>query len=522
MNWKKVTSLSMAVAMCVSLAACGGEGSKTPGQNQPGGNKGSGGVISVHYTAGGFGNEAQKLISEDYKSLTGVTVKWVPSYSTGEIQSLLNSQQENCDIVQPLLNIWPAQDSHYLEDLSDVYNSVCEGESVAIKDKMNQNLYNFFQQEDGKIYQMPGMSSVSALCYNADTLDEAFGQGNWELPRTTDELMAMCKELKGKGYYGISASSSINYNWDYLGTVWWAQYDGLEAYNRFYNGEYYDEASGTWVQGQEVNDLPGRKAALEAMSELLSLKNGYLHAYAKYMSFEEAQAAFLGNGYQDDDKKVAFMVNGDWLENEMSAWLISNPQNIGMMRAPIVSDLVDKLSTVKDDATLSAIAAAVDEGAESYDGVSAEDFAAVKEARLMGYTATPNYPIAIPSYRPEDQKKLAKDFLVYLCSDRAQKIYAKELQGLCMPYGYVPDDSVPVSDFIRTRLDAFGNDMVQIFPNTSTPMVYRGGFLDFPGMTSGMDVALVDGMTAEKILSTSRDGIAFNWDTYMKALTTSE
>ena len=140
----------------------------------------------------------------------------------------------------------------------------------------------------------------------------------------------------------------------------------------------------------------------------------------------------------------------------------------------------------------------------------------------MGYTATPNYPTAIPSYRPEEQKQLAKDFLVYLCSERAQKIYAKELQGLCMPYGYVPDDSVSVSDFIRSRLNAFGNDMVQVFPNTSTPMVYRGGFTDFPGMNVGMDSALVDGMTADEILSTSQEGIAFNWDTYMKALTTSE
>ena len=143
----------------------------------------------------------------------------------------------------------------------------------------------------------------------------------------------------------------------------------------------------------------------------------------------------------------------------------------GMMRAPVVSALARKLSTVQTEEKLAAVVAAVDEGASSFEGVSAEDFAAVREARLMGYTATPNYPIGIPSYRPEEQKQLAKDFLVYLCSERAQKIYANKLQGLTMPYGYEVDDTVAASDFIRSKLEAFGTDMVPVFPNNSSPMM---------------------------------------------------
>ena len=209
---KQVLSLFAALVLAAgTLGGCGGQdttrtaelenGDSAGGQETPAG----GGVVSVHYSAGGFGNEWMDAISQDYKTLTGVNVKWVPSYSTGEIQSLLNSEQEYNDIVMPLLNMYQAQDAHMLEDLTPVYDAVFEGESVAIKEKMNQTLYEYSLAEDGKRYIMYGSNSVSAFCYNADTLDEAFGEGNWELPRTTNELLEMAKELTGPGYYAVSA-----------------------------------------------------------------------------------------------------------------------------------------------------------------------------------------------------------------------------------------------------------------------------------------------------------------------------
>ncbi len=517
---KRVLALVMALGMLACLlAGCSddqGQGG-TPGNTPQSG----GGTISIHYSAGGFDGDVHEAISQDYKALTGVTVKWVPSYSTGEIQSLLTSQQEYNDIVMPLLNMYQAQDAHLLEDLTPVYDAVCDGETVAIKDKMNKTLYDYSLTEGGGRYILYGMNSVSAFCYNADTLDEAFGAGNWTLPRTTNELFQMADQLKSKGYYAFSGCSSINYNWDYLGTVWWAQYDGLESYQNYYYGKYWDEAAGDWKQGPQINDLPGRKIALDTISKMMNLKNGYMHANIKYMNFEEAQAAFLSNGFRDDDKKVAFMVNGDWLENEMFSWLISNPQNIGMMRAPVVSELAAKLPTVQTEEKLSKVVEAVDQGAASYEGVSEADFAAVREARLMCYTATPNYPIAIPAYRPEGQKKLAMDFLTYLCSERAQKIYAKSLQGLTMPYGYEPDDTVEVSDFIKTKLEAFGTDMIPIFPINASAMVYRGGLAEFPGV-SGMDGQLTDGANSKSILEISGKALEANWENYMEALETSQ
>ena len=127
----KVACLALGVGLACSFAACGGGGEEGGDPDTPG----SSGSISVHYSAGGFGKEWMAKIGKDYKALTGVSVRWVPSYTTGEIQSLLVTGQEKNDVVMPLLNMYQAQDAHRLEDLTDVYNSTFEVEELAIKDK---------------------------------------------------------------------------------------------------------------------------------------------------------------------------------------------------------------------------------------------------------------------------------------------------------------------------------------------------------------------------------------------------
>lgn len=518
--FKSICAALGALMAVSALTACGPikrGGGDTPEPEGPSTPDGLANSITVHYYAGGFGSETNKLLSADFKALTGKTVKWEPSYTPNEIQQLVVNGQEKFDVVMPLLNMYQAEDAKMLEDITSVYNSTFEGESKAIKDKMNQSLYEYIEAKDGKRYQMFSQNSVSAFCYNADTLDEAFGKDQWELPRTTNELFDMGNQLKAKRYYTVCLATGINYNWDYIGTVWWAQYDGKEKFEHYWYGEYWDEATDDWKQGVEINDSDGRKYSLQTLSRLLANKNGYSHALASRMTFEDAQRAFLGGGYVDDKKKVAFMVNGDWLENEMSSYLLSHPQNIGMMRAPVVSEIINKLSTVNSDEKLSEVVAAVDNGDTSVDGVSAADFETVRQARLMGYTATPNYPIGIPKNRPENKKALAKKFLTYLYSDRAQKIIAKELKGLSYPAGYVPDETVPVSNFVRTRLDAFGNDMIAIFPHNKSQMVYRGGLGDLVN-SNGPDAKLYNGTTAESLLATCKKGLQDNWQTYLDAV----
>lgn len=517
---KNLICVALCSVLAFGLCACGKEENITTG-----GKKGS---ISIHYMMGGFLSDEEGIgfndkLSADYKALTGVTVNWQPSYTQNEIQQLVNSQQEQYDIVMPLLHMYDAQDTKKLECLDDVYAAIPAGETVAIKDKMNQDFYEYLVASDGHLYQMVANDSVSALCYNADTLDEAFGEGNWSLPLTTNELIKMADDLVAAGYYAFSTSTGINYYWDYMGTVWWAQYEGLESFNNFYQGKYLD--GDTWKTGPEINDAAGRRISLETLSKIMSTNNGRMHPKASNMDFKNAQRAFLGKGFVNDKKKVGFMVNGDWLENEMASTLISSPQNIGMMRAPVVSELAQKLASVRTEERLVEIVKAVDANktyAETATGDLADlteaDFNHVREARLMVYTATPNYPIGIPANRPEAKKQLAKDFLVYLYSDRAQKIIAQTLQGLCFPAGYdvLSDDSVTLSDFVRTRFEAFGNDKINIFPRNSSPVVYLGKLSDTPGAGAGIDSALCSGSTPTDLLAKSKTNLEHQWDEISK------
>ena len=192
----------------------------------------------------------------------------------------------------PLLNMYDSQDAKKLEDLSDVYEAIPDGETLPLKDKINSTLYDYAEAKDGKRYQMFSNNSVSAFCYNIDTLDEIFGKGNWSLPKTTNQLKEMADEIKSRNYYAFSAATGINYNWDYVGTVWWAQYEGLEAFQKYFYAQYWDSAEGTWKLGKEINDAAGRRYALETLGELMNSQNGYMHKHAGRMDFKSAQSAF--------------------------------------------------------------------------------------------------------------------------------------------------------------------------------------------------------------------------------------
>ena len=497
------------------FSACGGNG------GDGGNNGGKGGLVRVQYFAGGFGDQWLKDIAADYKKATGVTIKLVPSYTNGEIQSLLNSKQQTNDILMPLLGVWSAQDAGLLEDLTSVYEASPAGETVAIKDKMNPNIRDYMQADDGKWYQMNGANSVSTLCYTADTLDKFLGEegteDGWEVPNTTDELIELCDRLKEQeGVSAFTLSTQTNYFWDYLGMIWWAQYEGIESFNNYFEGKYLAD-DGTWQLGPEINDAEGRKLALEMTSKLLNQANGYVHSDVHDMDFTSAQLTLCAQGFGENNDEVAFMVNGDWFENEMLMYLTQKPQDIRMMRPPVLSDLTKKLTTVKSDEQLSAVIDAIDSGADSYENVSEEDFETIKNARLMAYTATPNYPICIPSYRPEKQKQLAKDFLIYLCSERGQATYAKAMSGLTMPYGYEVNIE-NASDFVKSRIQLFGNDMIPVFGNPKSPMVYRGGLSDFPGSSGTIDASMVDGKSVSGILSTSGETITQKWQQYLDSM----
>lgn len=80
---------------------------------------------------------------------------------------------------------------------------------------------------------LPWETTFSSFHYNVNVLNSVFGEGKWEEPVTTDELLDMLEELKeiesakpaDTRAYGVVISPELNY-WMYAVETWWGQYEG--------------------------------------------------------------------------------------------------------------------------------------------------------------------------------------------------------------------------------------------------------------------------------------------------------
>lgn len=163
------------------------------------------------------------------------------------------------------------------------------------------------------------------------------------------------------------------------------------------------------------------------------------NSYSKSMTVTHIEAQML---LYDTSNKIVMMPSGDWVENEMEInGYPRKDSTIDFMRIPVASDAIYqydeygqksfRFQTVQSDEKLSQVIAAVDEGKTSVDGVSEEDFDAIKKLRSYTDTVAYIHNAFIPAYA--NAKVGAKKFLAYLASDAAlQKYY--DLTGCFLPY----------------------------------------------------------------------------------------
>ena len=172
----------------------------------------------------------------------------------------------------------------------------------------------------------------------------------------------------------------------------------------------------------------------------------------------------------------AFAYVGGWLETEVSEYLeegVIKHKEIYAMRAPVISDIVKTLeNTDMTDPELSAIIEEIDNGATSSSRCSQDDFDRISEARHM---VTENICRCFVIPKGSANKTLAKDFLAYLMSDRAQKIAAQNSNGISvLPYGYTPTD-----EDMGFKISAFTKSVAAI-TNIDTVKIVDSAQLDKP------------------------------------------
>lgn len=454
---KKILSVVCAVFMVFAVTGCGG----TSGGTQ--GTEGKTVTLQIKAFNGGYGTEYLEQMGTAFSTINkNVRVVVKQTVDTPSDIAKIEAGTYVCDILVHTTNVNSRGIRGEYLPLNDVYETELEGENKTVAQKLGENADQFLYY-NGNYYAMPVADGMTSLIYNKTTLDAALGEGNWSLPRTTDELYALSTALinkEGGGYYPFTYTIDVEGEYQYWMTfTFLAQllgvegyYKGLQGYIKNESGEYVFDTDGEGLYGLEEIGL-----ALKETQRFNGSENGMASKWCDSMNFSDAQAMFLGYGYGSREKgKVAFMVNGDWVYNEMK-FLISddNPQDIRMMKMPVSSEIVNYTDTIKDDKELAAVIEAVDNGIDSLTGegydVSREDFDRIAEARGVVFSLLTQQIACVPSNCR--QPEIAKKFLAFLASSTGCQIYSKAQEGDCSPYDRTPQQGVTPNSFIQSKLD---------------------------------------------------------------------
>lgn len=546
---KRIIALAMALTSIfgsVGLTACGG---LTGGGNSGGGNVGGGGgggagpnvnsasnaIIGI-YNAG-YGVDAVTKIAKAFNEEASNKEKgWSVSVSdqgggfiSSNVTSKLQAAAGDFDVIMTgNVSVYNIVDkgSKYLdgydcalEKISDVYESTVPGESIKVKDKMVDQFYEY-NTFKGEQYAMTWATGPSGVAYRADFFDTIFGKGKWNTPRTTNELIEMADAILAKKYTPYIWSTSGSY-WYYSVLAWWRQMIDDEEFDNFWNG--IDENGDL---SPEVFKSEARLLAFQELEKILSgpdgsyRTDGHLHAKSGTLSNNETQLMLYNTS-----NKICMMANSDWLENEMKASeIMPGDVDIGIFRTPVISGIlkvtdkstgkkVDRFETIKTEEKLREVITSIDEGKTSHDGVSADDFAALKKIRSYTGTEAQNHTAFIPAY--SNAKEVAKEFMKYLATDKAMQIYYNEV-GTFLPFD---TDNIEIDTSTRFRREIYNMSLNANYVSTfdsKNPLFYKTGLNYF--MNSKIEQRLAttsekDHMTGIEYWTWVYDEAVKEWDT---------
>ena len=394
--------LLVTISMIGCFAGCGGDGEKNSGTSST--------DIQISYWRSGLDDvwlsaiiDAFNAKHPEYHVYYKATADFAASTAAYGLADV--------DTVDLYMSTFPG-DTKYAEPLNDILQYKHKGESKTLGEKFHQNYLDMMEYPDGNIYSLSYSTSAIGIVYNKELFQQA---GIEVTPRTTDELIAVCSKLADMNITPTCHFTSGGYYWK-INELWFAQYEGLEAYNDFLINP----------TKEKMLTEDGRYETLKVNQKLLTPEN--VMPGSNVDNHVSVQTKFL-NG------KAAMMVNGSWLSTEM---LNSDKMdNFAMMRNPVISAIKDKCTTVQNDQQLRSVVSAIDsitdgekteadykQGDNYVIGsltVSAADWEKIKEARTMCFVDHNEMGFVIPNY--SNAKEGAKEFVKFFYSDEAYKIY---------------------------------------------------------------------------------------------------
>lgn len=450
MKMKKLL-IQAILASCAMFAVAGCNGTKVGGSN----------IIQVKsYKAGystDFLHEAAKKFHEVY-----------PDYSVEILDesALVDGEKVAAEIGVPKKNqtdlyftadidinhlikrsstVLHKRDVTLLESLDDVFESkgiTLEGkeENETIKSRFFDGFEELCKYEGevpqwrGKMFTLPWAEAITGLFVNKAVLDKY----SLAIPLTSNELIHVVEEVYRQGKasdnypFSFGGGNAAGY-WQYLYETWFAQYSGVQGFNNFMN---CDPGNGKIVdEGYKVYADRGILKALEPMFEICDLNycpNGSLSK-----THMEAQTEFI-NG------RSAFMVDGDWLLNEMKEYYFDKAKEIMMIGAPILSSIGEQIGI--NDNQLHSLVEYIDSHKTNdqiktlMPSLTDEHINWVRDARSVHSTRGIAHNVVIPSYA--DAKDAAKLFLRFLYSNDGCRIFRNYANSnFPLSYERLPGDS---------------------------------------------------------------------------------
>lgn len=414
---KKIAALMLATVMSTSLVGCGGN-KKTQGQTPHNGGK----EVEISYWNGGQGTE---YLDAMIKAFNEKQSDWYVFYkATADASTAKTTYTVDYQNTVDIYMNTTIFDHSKMIPLDDLLDSTADGDTKTLREKFNATYLEEEKAADGHIYSLTWGGGVVGIVYNKVLFEKA---GIKELPRTTDELTAVCDKLLAANISPIISYKGEGY-WNYIENVWQSQYDGID----YYNNNFYacKDENGKSPSLDVFTKKDGRYQVLKAMEKFITPE--YVYSGSNSHDHITMQTLFL-------NQDIGMMANGAWLSNEMEG--TGSTENFGVMKTPVISGITDKLTTVKGDTALRKLISAIDsvvdgkasitdyQSGDGYvvDGktVSAADWDFVKSARCTVANQYPAQTLFIPSYSEEIEG--AKEFLKFYYSDEGIQIIAKYL-----------------------------------------------------------------------------------------------
>lgn len=458
---------SLGILGC-TLTACGG-----------GTSEGGSDTIQIRAYKAGYGVDwLYELKAQFETAFPGKHVEIVEASSlVGEssIQEIETPNKNNIDLYflsDPQVSKVVADSSGVLrkpgkclyEDLTDVFNSKAikfdgteENETIASRMFAGYKEYStyvgYVSEHTGKMFSLPWADGVLGITANPSVL--AKYNINYEDILTSNDLLNAIQTIDadakttsdGKTIkpYAWAGGNASGY-WSYLYETWFAQYSGVAKYKDFVmctpnsDGKFYEK-------GYEVYTDQGILKSLEAMFDVIDMKYSVEGSYG--LKHTDAQTKFIKG-------EAAFMVTGDWLQNEMKSpeEYYNLAKECVMMRTPILSSVGTKIGLTESQ--LKQVIKLIDSQGKNADnaaikaavsGVTDEQIDKVREARSTHDSLGVSHSMVIPSY--SDAIPLAKKFIRFMYSNDGCRVFRNK-GNMNLPLTYTAQEGDTNTTFLSS------------------------------------------------------------------------